>query len=111
MRRDLDKLQREVDGLASQTISSPDERVVYERRDGNHERAIGLLRSFIDHEAAALGPHCRAIAERAVAAAMRTFRLLEPITHTASLFRAKALRLLGLAATQAVQSEVFGVSV
>ena len=62
-RRAEEQLRRDVQGLRPQTIAGLVERVAFERRDGNHEQAIRLLRGFIDHDAAALGPHCRAIAE------------------------------------------------
>jgi hypothetical protein len=62
LRRDRDRLQREVEGLESQTTPALEVRVTYEERNGNREQAIGLRCGFLDHDAAALGPHCRAIA-------------------------------------------------
>jgi tetratricopeptide (TPR) repeat protein len=62
-RRAEKQLRRDVQGLRPQTIAGLVERVAFERRDGNEERAIALVRSFVDHDAAALGPLCREVAE------------------------------------------------
>lgn len=62
LRRARDGLANDVEGLERQTIPTLVERLHAERRDGNEERAIALVRSFVDHDAAALGPLCREVA-------------------------------------------------
>jgi hypothetical protein len=62
-RRAEEQLRRDVEGPRPQTIPGLTERVAFERRDGNEELAIALIRGFVDHDAAALGPLCREIAE------------------------------------------------
>lgn len=59
LRRARDTLAREVERLRPQTIVGLAERVAFERREGNEERAIALVRGYVDHDAAALGPLCR----------------------------------------------------
>ena len=62
LRRARETLVKEVEGLGRQTIPGLAERAALERRDGNEERAIALVRSFADNDAAALGTLCREIA-------------------------------------------------
>ncbi len=63
-RRAEEQLRRDIAGVRPQTIPGLAERVAFEQRDGNEERAIALVRSFVDHDATALGPLCREIASR-----------------------------------------------